>query len=493
MQVEPYINGLLKIQDNSILANAKLKPRKHQNIVYENDGLTVKYQANPETHEYACLQTDQAITSSFYYFEVKILKKENTKNIISIGLAIDNYPTNKPLGIIGGSIGYYCDGKVIMKKQEIDLKLNQYKQDDIIGCGIHKSEVFFTHNGIRSLQTVKVDFKEPLYPTVVCGDVACFRFNLGATSMIFDYQKMLQKEKHEIIQEIDKQDVSPYSLHLIIQEYLWSQGYLNSLKQFERESSLQENENMRLEKKPEEMNYEEEQQCDGDLKRKQSLQMTPMSALQRKLSGLQSPNFQQISSIERKVSGFYLDEQDNNNELNQIAEQAFLKDQLVNQERIKIQQLIREGKIADVLDILSEMMPGFLQKEGVQLTLYAQYFIELLKKDKVQEAINLGQIHLSQHLHFQVECVDENLNPIKLKIEQIFGLIIYDDIGTSALKGLISQQQRERVCDYINRSLLIEMGYEDESALEICLKQLIQVCGQIQQRGLLGGHSVQFL
>lgn len=73
---------------------------------------------------------------------------------------------------------------------------------------------------------------------------------------------------------------------------------------------------MRLEKKPEEMNYEDEQQCDGDLKRKQSLQMTPMSALQRKLSGLQSPNFQQISSIERKVSGFYLDEQDNNNELN---------------------------------------------------------------------------------------------------------------------------------------------------------------------------------
>ncbi|CAD8078357.1 unnamed protein product [Paramecium sonneborni] len=493
MQVEPYINTVVKIQDNSILKNAKLNRRKQQNTLYDNDGLTVRFSPNQEAHELVCFQTDQAITSPFYYFEVKILKKENAKNTISIGLAYDNYQISKPLGIIGGSIGYYSDGKVILKKQEIDLKLNPYKQDDVVGCGIHKQEIFFTCNGDRSLNTVKIDFKEPLYPTVVCGDAVILKFNLGASPMIYDFQKVLQKEKNDIIQEIDKQDVSPYSLHLIIQEYLWSQGYLNSLKQFERESSLQENENMRLEKKQDEMIYEEEQQCDGDFKLKQSLQMTPMSALQRKLSGLQSPNFQQISSIERKVSGFYLDEQENNNELNQIAEQAFLKDQLVNQERIKIQKFIREGKIGEVFDILLDMIPRFLQKEGVQQTLYSQYFIELMKKDKVQEAIVLGQMHLSQHLHYQVECVDEKFNPIKMKVENILGLICYDDIGTSFLRGLISQQQRERVCDYINRSLLIELGYEDESALEICLKQLTQVCDQIQQRGLLGGHSIQLL
>lgn len=51
----------------------------------------------------------------------------NKFSIISIGLAYDNYQTNKPLGIINGSIGYYSDGKIIMKKQEIDLKLNHYK------------------------------------------------------------------------------------------------------------------------------------------------------------------------------------------------------------------------------------------------------------------------------------------------------------------------------------------------------------------------------
>ena len=35
-------------------------------------------------------------------------------------------------------MGYSSDGKVNYKKQEIDLKMNKYKHDDIIGCGIHK-------------------------------------------------------------------------------------------------------------------------------------------------------------------------------------------------------------------------------------------------------------------------------------------------------------------------------------------------------------------
>lgn len=97
---------------------------------------------------------------------------------------------NMPLGVFSGSIGYYSDGKVIVQKKEIDLKMNPYKQDDIVGCGIHKSVVFFTHNGIRSLQTVKIDFKEPLYPTVVCGDLVVLQFNLGASPMMYDYKKM---------------------------------------------------------------------------------------------------------------------------------------------------------------------------------------------------------------------------------------------------------------------------------------------------------------
>lgn len=46
MQVEPYINSVVRIQDFSTLTNAKLNKRKQQNIIYENDGLTVKYCAN---------------------------------------------------------------------------------------------------------------------------------------------------------------------------------------------------------------------------------------------------------------------------------------------------------------------------------------------------------------------------------------------------------------------------------------------------------------
>ncbi len=137
---------------------------------------------------------------------------------------------------------------------------------------------------MRSVQSIKVDFKEPIYPTVCVHGEVTLKFNFGASPFVYDYSKTVQREKLEIMSEISKQEVSPYSLHLIIQEYLWSQGYLSSLKQFERESSLQENENMRLEKRvDEDMAYGEELDYN---------KMTPMSSLQRKMSGLQSPNFQ---------------------------------------------------------------------------------------------------------------------------------------------------------------------------------------------------------
>lgn len=43
---------------------------------------------------------------------------------------------------------------------------------------------------------------------------------------------------------------------------------------------------------------------------------------------------------------------------------------------------------------------------------------------------------------------------MELKVECILGLICYDDVESSKLKGLISQQQREVVSDFINRTLL---------------------------------------
>lgn len=37
--------------------------------------------------------------------------------------------------------------------------------------------------------------------------------------------------------------------------------------------------------------------------------------------------------------------------------------------------------------------------------------------------------------------------------------------------------------------MVVEMGYEDESALEICLKQLVQVCEEATKRGLFAGDT----
>lgn len=66
---------------------------------------------------------------------------------MAIGLANDNFPTNKRLGQTISSVGYSFDGKTYIKKTDLDLKIAAFKQDDVVGCGVSRSEIFFTHNG----------------------------------------------------------------------------------------------------------------------------------------------------------------------------------------------------------------------------------------------------------------------------------------------------------------------------------------------------------
>lgn len=87
---------------------------------------------------------------------------------ICVGMADGNFPMNKHIGITRTSAGYSSDGKCYKSKTEIDLKLHPFKQDDVVGCGINllKKEMFFTLNGIRSLNSIEFLSANDMYPTV---------------------------------------------------------------------------------------------------------------------------------------------------------------------------------------------------------------------------------------------------------------------------------------------------------------------------------------
>lgn len=170
---------------------------------------------------------------------------------------------------------------------------------------------------------------------------------------------------------------------------------------------------------PLEMKYDDEAHFDSDEKvRKKSkndlLQLTPMTSLQRKLSGLQSPNFTQLS-IERKTSGFQLDEyQNGDNNLNDVAEEAFLKNSIVNEERQRIHQLIREGKIEEARKQLEALRPSYLRRPGVLPALCGQQFIELIKERRFHEAVKFGTEQLKGFTMESIECVNEKGQPTKM-------------------------------------------------------------------------------
>ncbi|KAM3133859.1 hypothetical protein pb186bvf_013974 [Paramecium bursaria] len=502
MNQNSYLNQLFCKYDQE-QTEMKLEQQIDDNLKHSYDRLQVEYVIrNDQSIDFSWVRTQQPIPLDvpIFYFEVKIISKLPNSSIC-IGISDNIILYNKPLGLLIGSIGYHYDGKICYKGKPLQQKIAPYTSEDVVGVGINQvdKKLFFTLKGVRNGPELPYDFQDnQIYPAISLAGVSIVKFNFGAQPFLFDINQLFAFRKAKIQQEVQQQEVSPYGLHLMIQEYLWSEGYIDTLKIFEDESKLQQTELQETQKlkqiSSQEMQYEQEFQEEKQNRNSQELNFSPMTPLQRKMSGLQSPNLAQLQ-FERKTSAFNLDDQqlqNGNYELIQIAEQAFFKNQFVNQDRQQLLIDIKNGEIIRVINLLRDNLSEFYQLPQIFAALHTQQFIELIKQGQATEAITYGRQHLINCKDVSIQTVDERLNPHSQKVESVLGLIIYDDPQKSMLRGLLSQQQRERLADFINKQLLVYFQFEDESTLEICLKQLIQVCGQVSSRGLFAGEQFQF-
>lgn len=103
------------------------------------------------------------------------------------------------------------------------MALEPYKEENIVGVGVNliRREVFFTLDGVRFEKTFECPSDE-MFPAVTMYGEASIEFNFGKSSFKYDTSNIFRKEKATMVQEIAEEEVSPYSLHLIVQEYLWS-------------------------------------------------------------------------------------------------------------------------------------------------------------------------------------------------------------------------------------------------------------------------------
>jgi hypothetical protein len=132
-------------------------------------------------------QSLQSMSTQFSYYEVTV-KANSMHDTIAVGLAPYNYPLNTSPGLRKGSIAWHCDdsGLYVEKKFRRPLSHTQAKAGDRIGCGIDFEgnerkvfdrqldsaeilRVYFTYNGVRTIEETIEKPEGGLFPTVGMG------------------------------------------------------------------------------------------------------------------------------------------------------------------------------------------------------------------------------------------------------------------------------------------------------------------------------------
>lgn len=136
---------------------------------------------------------------------------------------------------MNSSIGYRSDGRILLSKKLMETQIQPYEKEDIIGLGIlsASNKLFLTLNG--QLQYSSSDLLEPLeyFATIGLNFINDHvRVNFGQQKFMFDIDNFVKKERQELVKIIQQEEVEPYEMHQVVQNYLSFNGYFQTLSRF---------------------------------------------------------------------------------------------------------------------------------------------------------------------------------------------------------------------------------------------------------------------
>jgi len=137
-------------------------------------------------------------------------------------------------------------------------------------------------------------------------------------------------------------------------------------------------------------------------------------------------------------------------------------------ERKNLRPLILDGNLELAIETSNKLFPGIFDKFPKALfLLQCQKFIELIRRNSVDEAVEFAQNELSQFTNIQnAEIVDQKL------LQDAVALLAYIDPSHSPIAYLLQTSQREMVADELNETILAMHKRPSKSVLEKLLMQL---------------------
>jgi len=133
-----------------------------------------------------------------------------------------------------------------------------------------------------------------------------------------------------------------------------------------------------------------------------------------------------------------------------------------------------DGDIPAAIGHLGQLYSTQLSGEhfaNALLMLQSQCFIELIKNGKIEEAVKFAQQNLSKFVNGKAE--RKLTGKEESFLQEVLGLLAYEDPSNSPLGHLLQISQREIAADAVNTAILHVEKQKIPSSLEQLLRQLL--------------------
>jgi len=152
--------------------------------------------------------------------------------------------------------------------------------------------------------------------------------------------------------------------------------------------------------------------------------------------------------------------------------------------RINIRDAIQAGKIEDAIYLLNDLHPTLLdEKRYLLFHLQQQKLIELIREQKVDEAIDFAQNHLAERGEEDPKVLHE--------LERTMALLAFEDPFSSPFSDLLAISHRQQVASEVNEAILMAEHVDSGSSkLANCLKLLIWSQGELDSKDIKYPHMI---
>jgi len=136
-------------------------------------------------------------------------------------------------------------------------------------------------------------------------------------------------------------------------------------------------------------------------------------------------------------------------------------------DRIKIRDSIQAGRIEEAISLVNDLHPSMLDEDRYLLFhLQQQRLIELIREQRVEEALQFAADHLAERGEEDPHVLQE--------LERTLALLAFEDPVQSPFSDLLSHSHRQQVASELNAAILkAEFAESTQSKLAASLKLLL--------------------